>query len=137
MMRANAHISHTGWPRSMSGSSEHQPSVGLCGLGSIGSHVGKLLLDHRRGVEVVAAATKEPEAIGRQLGDVVGAETGGGPVVVETLDAVLAARPDVVVYSTGSFMRDTANDVLAVASAGAHLVSPCEELAFPFRRFSE
>ena len=35
------------------------------------------------------------------------------------LDDVLAQWPDVVVYSTGSFMRDTANDVLAVASAGA------------------
>jgi len=113
------------------------PSVGLCGLGSIGSHVGRLLLDHRRGFEIVAAATKEPDAIGRRLGDVVGAEIAAGPVVVENLHEVLAERPDVVVYSTGSFMRDTAEDVLTVASAGAHLVSPCEELAFPYRRFEE
>jgi 4-hydroxy-tetrahydrodipicolinate reductase len=96
-----------------------------------------LLLDHRRGFEIVAAATKEPDAIGKQLGELVGAKANGSPVVVDSLNDVLAKSPDVVVYSTGSFMRDTANDVLAVASAGSHLVSPCEELAFPYERFAD
>lgn len=135
MMRAHAHISHT--DQRMSSRREQTASIGLCGLGSIGSHVGKLLLDHRRGFEIVAAATQESDAIGKELGEVVGAEADGGPVVVASLDDVLAEDPDVVVYSTSSFMRDTATDVLAVASAGAHLVSPCEQLAFPYRRFAE
>lgn len=42
--------------------------IGLCGLGSIGKHVGRLLLDHRRGFEIVGAATKETEAIELPLG---------------------------------------------------------------------
>jgi len=46
-------------------------------------------------------------------------------------------RPDAVVYATGSFLRDTADDVLAFADAGIDLVSPCEELAFPYRRDPE
>jgi len=111
--------------------------VGLCGLGSIGKHVGKLLLDHRQGFEIVGAATKEAGAIGRPLKDVVGAKREAGPLVVEHLDDVLAQNPTVVVYSTGSFLRETADDIVAVATAGAHLVSPCEELAFPYNRFPE
>lgn len=111
--------------------------IGLCGLGSIGKHVGRLLLDHRRGFEIVGAATKETEAIGLPLGKVVGARENGGPTVVESLDEILSQRPEVVVYSTGSFLRDTADDVIAVATAGSNLVSPCEELAFPFNRFPD
>jgi hypothetical protein len=138
MMRANAHISHSDDSRSMM----HAPPtetvrIGLCGLGSIGKHVGRLLLDHRQGLEIVAAATKEIEAIGKPLGEVVGAARAGGPIVAGALDDVLAHEPAVVVYSTGSFLRDTADDIVAVASAGAHLVSPCEELAFPYQRFAE
>ena len=134
-MRAHAHISCSDvW---MSIPRTQTPTVGICGLGSIGSHVAKLLFEHRRSVEIVAAATKEPEAIGKRLGEVVGAQTHDGPVIVDSLEVMLAEGPDVVLYSTGSFMRDTASDVLAVASAGAHLISPCEELAFPYRRFAE
>jgi 4-hydroxy-tetrahydrodipicolinate reductase len=92
------------------------------------------LLEHRRGVEVVGAATKEPDAVGRRLGDVVGSSE-VGPVVADDLGAVIAQRPAVVVYSTGSFLRDTVDDIVSVAEAGVHLVSPCEELAFPFNRF--
>jgi 2,4-diaminopentanoate dehydrogenase len=115
-----------------------QPRVALCGLGSIGRAAARLLLDHRSGYELVAAATKEPADIGRPLGEVVEAQAGAvGPVVADDLSHVLAARPDVVVYATGSFIRDTVDDVVACARAGVSVVSPCEELAFPFNRFAE
>jgi hypothetical protein len=110
--------------------------VGICGLGSIGSSAARLLLDHREGVEIVAAATKEEDAIGRPLGAVVGADNAGGPDVADDLSAVIAAGPDTIIYATGSFLSQTAEDVLAIAQAGINLVSPCEELAFPFRRFA-
>ena len=106
-------------------------AVGLVGLGSIGRHVARLLLDHRRGITVVAAATKEEDALGRRLSEVVGANTSGGPVVVSDLQDVLAAEPDVIVYATGSFLRDAVDDIVAAAKAGINVVSPCEELAFP------
>lgn len=112
--------------------------VGICGLGSIGSAVGRLLLDHRRGLEVVAAATKEPEAIGRPLGALVGAsDPAAGPVVADDLAAVLDAEPETIVYATGSFLRQTHEDILATAARGINLVSPCEELAFPYNRFAD
>ncbi|MDO8209563.1 hypothetical protein [Conexibacter sp. CPCC 206217] len=114
--------------------------IGLCGLGGIGKAVARLLLDHRSGYELVAAATKEPADIGRSLRDVSGASApgGGGDVVVgDGLEHVLAAQPDVILYMTGSFLSATGDDVVAVAQAGIDLVSPCEELAFPYGRFAD
>jgi 4-hydroxy-tetrahydrodipicolinate reductase len=109
--------------------------VGVCGLGSIGKKVAELLLDFRVGAEVVAAAALEADAIGKPLAEVVGADGGPGPNVVGSLEELLAAEPEAVVYATGSFIDDVVEDVVACARAGADLVSPCEELAFPFERF--
>jgi 4-hydroxy-tetrahydrodipicolinate reductase len=111
--------------------------IGLCGLGSIGRQAGRLLLDHRIGFELVGAATKEDDAIGRRVSEVVGSTRELKLDVVSELSDVLSNDPDVVIYSTGSFLDDTIDDILQVASAGANLVSPCEELAFPFNRRSD
>jgi 4-hydroxy-tetrahydrodipicolinate reductase len=111
--------------------------VGVCGLGSIGKKVAELLLDFRSGVQVVGAAALEEDAIGRPLAEVVGAGGGPGPTVVGSLEQLLVAEPELVVYATGSFIEDVVDDVVACARAGADLVSPCEELAFPFDRFED
>jgi 2,4-diaminopentanoate dehydrogenase len=111
--------------------------VAVCGLGSIGRRAAQLLLDHRRGFELVGGATLEESHVGRPLAEVAEAASNGGPVVVGSLEELLAREPEVVVYATGSFLSDVASDVVACAQAGANLVSPCEELAFPYNRFPE
>lgn len=121
----------------------HQPTatsplrVAVCGLGSIGAHAARLLLDHRRGFELVSAVTLEPEAQGRPLHEVVGAEAKSRVIVGNDLGELLEQKPDAVVYATGSFIADAAPDIVRIAAAGANIVSPCEELAFPFRRFAD
>ena len=110
--------------------------VAVCGLGSIGAHAARLLLDHRHGLELVSAVTLEPEAQGRAVADVVGAAASGSVTVGGSLEALLAPKPEIVVYATGSFISDTAADVVEIVRGGANVVSPCEELAFPFRRFA-
>ena len=111
--------------------------IGICGLGSIGSAATRLLLDHRAGFELVGAATKQPEAVGRPLHEVVGAATQSDVRVVDQLDSLLDAHPDIIVFSTGSFLSVVRDDVERIAAAGCNLVSPCEELAFPFTRDPE
>jgi 2,4-diaminopentanoate dehydrogenase len=110
--------------------------VAVGGLGTIGSRVAELLLEHRAGVEVVGAASQDEAQIGRPLRGLLGLGD-GGPVVADSVEALLAARPDAVVLSTGSFLPDVVDDVLACARAGVNVVSPCEELAFPFTRDPE
>lgn len=108
--------------------------IAVCGLGTIGSQVARLLLEHRRGVELVGAASKDEAQIGRPLREVLGLEGDGGPVVADSVDALIAERPEAIVLATGSFLPDVVDDVLACASAGVSVVSPCEELAFPYTR---
>jgi 4-hydroxy-tetrahydrodipicolinate reductase len=85
-------------------------------------------------MEVVGASTLESSDIGRPLHEVAGAKAGEAPRVAGSLAEVLEAKPDVVVLSTGSFLPDVAEDVLACVAAGASVVSPCEELAYPARK---
>jgi len=110
--------------------------VTVGGLGTIGTAVARLLLDMRSEVEVVGAATLNQADIGRRLHEVVGSSR-PGPQVVGSLEALLDTRPHVVVLATGSFMAEVQPQVLTCVEAGANVVSPCEELAYPFRRFPE
>lgn len=107
--------------------------VAVCGLGTIGTQAARLLLEYRKGVELIGAASKDPNQVGRPLREVLGLGD-GGPVVADSIDALLAERPEAVVLATGSFLPDVIDDVLACATAGVNVVSPCEELAFPFTR---
>jgi 4-hydroxy-tetrahydrodipicolinate reductase len=108
--------------------------IAVCGLGTIGSQVARLLIEHRRGVDLVAAASKSESQIERPLHEVLGLDGGPGPVVTDSIGALLAEHPDAVVLATGSFLGEVLDDVLACAGAGVSLVSPCEELAFPYTR---
>jgi hypothetical protein len=108
--------------------------VGLGGLGTIGTSVARLLIDHRRGAEVVGAATQNTEDIGRSLKEVAGTNA-DGPQVVGSLEEMLEQRPEVVILATGSFISGALPQVLQCVNAGANVISPCEQLAYPFRRF--
>ena len=105
--------------------------IAVCGLGTIGSQVARLLIEHRRDVELVGVASKDPAQIGRPLQEVLGLD---GPVVADSIVPLIEANPDAIVLCTGSFLPDVHDDVLACARAGVSLVSPCEELAYPYTR---
>lgn len=110
--------------------------IGLCGLGTIGGSVARLLLDGRKGAEVVGASTLNPPDIGRPLNEVVGSN-GEGPSVSGRLEDILQMRPDVVILATGSFLQDTLPLVMQCIDAQANVISACEQLAYPFRRFPD
>lgn len=103
-------------------SQSEQIRVGLVGLGTIGRHVAELL-SQRDGIEIVAAA----DTVAREL-------PGTNIDVAQDARAVVAAQPDVIVQATSSFIRDVVDDVVHAAEEGVNVVSPCEELAFPFPR---
>jgi 4-hydroxy-tetrahydrodipicolinate reductase len=106
----------------------HRPplTVAQYGIGPIGAEIARLLLT-KSWVKVVAAVDIDPNKIGKDLGEVIGLDRKVGVLVTSELDA----KPDVVCHSTGSRLRDVADQLKQLMNRGCHVVSTSEELSFP------
>jgi 4-hydroxy-tetrahydrodipicolinate reductase len=106
----------------------HRPplTVAQYGIGPIGAEIARLLLT-KSWVKVVAAVDIDPNKIGKDLGEVIGL----GRSVGVTITSDLQTKPDVVCHSTGSRLRDVADQLKQLMNRGCHVVSTCEELSFP------
>ncbi|MGQ9525485.1 MAG: NAD(P)H-dependent amine dehydrogenase family protein [Armatimonadota bacterium] len=104
------------------------------GLGPIGCLMAEMVA-RREGLELVGAIDIDPEKVSRDVGDVAGLDRPLGVKVSDDAGAVLAdTRPDVVLHSTGSYLREVWPQIEAVCTAGANLISTCEELSYPWVR---
>jgi 4-hydroxy-tetrahydrodipicolinate reductase len=100
------------------------------GLGPIGRACAAQVLS-AEGVEPVAAVDAKPALAGRDLGELAG-HGALGIAVRDDLDRALDdLSPDLVVHATGSFLDDVTSQLLSIVRRGIHVVSTCEELAFP------
>jgi len=115
---------------------ERQIHVVQYGVGPIGAGIVRLMLDKER-LLVTGAIDIDREKIGKDLGLVAGAERSIGVVVSQDAKTVLSSRPDVVVHCTSSLLPDVADQLVECLQASAHVVSTCEELAYPFRKYPE
>jgi 4-hydroxy-tetrahydrodipicolinate reductase len=109
--------------------------VALVGLGPIGIEVAKAL-NGRSHIELLGAADPAPTIAGRTLSEVTGAP-GHGPAVDASAAALYArssgnrGKRDVVVLCTGSRLQNVLPQIEEAVAAGFHVVSTCEELAYP------
>lgn len=104
--------------------------VAIVGLGPIGIEVAKVLA--ARGALAGAA---DPAFAGRDLATLAGVHA---DEVFATAAALYAARaPDVAVLCTGSRVPQVAGQIEEALAAGLHVVSSCEELAWPALRHPE
>ena len=101
------------------------------GLGPIGIGIARLALA-RVGVEVVGAIDLDPQKIGRDLGALVGAADAGVIVSGDAAATLAEARPEVVLHATSSALAKVSEQLAQVARSGVHVVSTCEELAYPW-----
>ena len=109
--------------------------VALVGLGPIGIEVGKALAG-RPNIELLGAADPADAVAGKTLSDVLGSLMPG--VTVDSSAAALYARSsrqrdrqDVAVLCTGSRLESVLSQIEEAVEAGMHVVSTCEELAYP------
>ncbi len=102
------------------------------GLGPIGAGIARVAAA-RENLEIVGAIDVDPAKVGKDIGDVIGLGRQLGIAVSADAPAVLrSSRPDVVIHATGSHLPDVAPQLRQAIEAGAHVVSTCEELSFPF-----
>ena len=101
------------------------------GLGPIGLGIARLALA-RTGMEVVGAIDLDPQKLGRDLGALVGGAECGVLVGSNAVGILSATKPDVVLHATSSSLAQVAEQLLQIAESGAHVVSTCEELSYPW-----
>ena len=102
------------------------------GLGPLGQQIVRYALE-RGFIKVVAAVDPAPDKAGRDLGEVCGLKRLNVPVNAALEEALERARPEAAILSTVSSLKDLEPQVLGLVEAGIHVVSTCEELAFPFK----
>lgn len=107
------------------------------GVGPIGASIARLARE-KEGVEIVGAIDTDPAKAGRDLGEISGAaDAPWGVQISADAGAVLQKPVDVVIHSTSSYLPKVMDQLLACVSAGGCVVSTCEELAYPFRKYPE
>jgi hypothetical protein len=107
------------------------------GVGPIGAAIVKLLRE-KQSVEVIGAIDKDPAKAGRDLGEVVGSpDAPWGVPVMGDAAAMLGKSADIVVHSTSSSLSSVMDQLLDCLAAESCIVSTCEELAYPFRKYPE
>jgi 2,4-diaminopentanoate dehydrogenase len=104
-------------------------AVAQYGIGPIGAEITRLLLT-KPWVKLVAAVDIDPNKIGKDVGEVIGLGRSVGVAVTPELNV----KADVVCHSTGSRLRDVADQLKDLLGRASHVVSTCEELSFPLDR---
>lgn len=105
--------------------------VVLMGLGEIGRAVASAVLA-RPDLEIAAAVDPDPSLVGRPLSEVLGAPAPGVAVREDLSEIPPAAKGGVLLLSTRSRFDEVLPDLEEAVRAGLHVVSTCEELAWPW-----
>ena len=106
--------------------------VALYGVGEIGGHIGRFLVN-KPGVEVVAAVDSDPSKAGRDLGEVLAVGRSLGVTVAADAETGLHGKgAEVAVHATGSYFRPVFPQLQSLVEHDLNVVSTCEELAYPY-----
>lgn len=107
------------------------------GVGPIGAAIVRLMRE-KQSLEIIGAIDKDPDKAGRDLGEVVGAtDTPWDVAVSASAGEMLDLHPDVIVHTTSSHLPSVTTQLMECIAAGACVVSTCEELAYPFRKYPD
>ncbi len=104
--------------------------VVLMGLGEIGQAIARVALA-RPELRVVGAVDAHPSLAGRRLSDVLGVPA-PDVTVAESLADAAAPGGGVLLHATRSHFDEVLPELEEAVRAGLHVVSTCEELAWPW-----
>ena len=98
------------------------------GLGAMGSGIAKLV-NSKKGMKLVGAIDKDPEKIGKDLGEIIDT----GKLEVEVIDEFDYSKEeaDLAVIATSSFTEVVFPMIKKAVEAGLNVVTIAEEMAYP------
>jgi hypothetical protein len=101
------------------------------GCGPIGCSILKLAFQ-KPNISIVGAI--DLANAGRDIGEVAGLGRKLGIAISKDASRVLSeTKPSVVIHSTGSVLNEIYGQLESIISAGANIVSTCEELSYPYK----
>ena len=104
--------------------------VVLCGVGGVGRNVTRLLRA-RPDFRIVAACSRNPTLVGRDVGELAGGSS-LGVAVSRDLATALSEPADLLLVATTSFLGEVACDVRTGLERGLNVITTAEEAAFPW-----
>ncbi|HVO13011.1 MAG TPA: dihydrodipicolinate reductase [Vicinamibacteria bacterium] len=105
--------------------------VAVAGLGPVGQSLARLLL-HTPGVKLVAAVDSASVRTGQDLGTVLGlGRRLQVKVGAEPEGLLRRGRPDVAFVCSSSLLKDVRSTILSLVGRRVHVLTSCEELAYP------
>ena len=106
------------------------------GVGPIGASLVRLMRE-KQAIEVIGAIDTDPAKAGRDLGEVVGASDAPWGIEISADTEILGEAADVVVHSTSSNLPAVMDQLSACLASESCVVSTCEELAYPYRKYPD
>jgi len=104
--------------------------LGFYGFGAIGRMAAKVALE--RGHDIAGAMDVREDLTGRDVGELLGAES-LGVKVSRDLKAVQDA--DAVIHATSSYLDSVYDQLVSLLRMGVPVVSSCETLSYPYYRY--
>ena len=89
---------------------------------------------YEKGGEIVGAIDINPGVIGKDIGDIMGTDKKGVTVtdVKEAENLLKELKPDIVIVTTMSLLKDIEEAFMLCAKLGINAISTCEEAFYPF-----
>jgi 4-hydroxy-tetrahydrodipicolinate reductase len=106
------------------------------GVGPIGASLVRLMRQ-KQAIEVIGAIDTDPAKAGRDLGEIAGASDAPWGIQITADTDILTQAADVVVHSTSSHLPAVMDQLSACLAAESCVISTCEELAYPYRKYPD
>src|SRR5438309_3817232 len=106
------------------------------GVGPVGASLVRLMRE-KQAIEVIGAIDTDPAKAGRDLGEVAGAGDAPWGIEISADTDILVEAADVVVHSTSSHLPAVMDQLSACLASESCVVSTCEELAYPYRKYPD
>ncbi|MBS4021379.1 MAG: hypothetical protein KGZ79_03000 [Dethiobacter sp.] len=105
------------------------------GLGPIGCGIVKAVSMHSQ-MELVGVVDIDPDKVGKELNKIISLNCNANLKVCSSLAEALDGKSaDAAIHCTSSKLGNVVDQLKEMLNAGLHVISTCEELAYPWYRF--
>lgn len=101
------------------------------GLGALGKRITQFITQ-RENLEIIGAVDASPDTAGTDLGELCGLEKMNIIIQDSMGECLKHIKPDAVVLTTVSSMKEITPQIEEIVSFGVPVVSTCEELSYPW-----